>query len=100
MLLGIHINSISGKDKKTKNSGNNPFEYLGVEVSSDGKKVSLIEKKSDNKWYYYTDLDGWAVSNIGSSNWGKSFTLTNFYGIKIYDWIKNYGYNNFDKWIE
>ncbi len=99
LLLGIHINSITGKDQKTKNLGNNPFDYLGIEISQDGQKISLIERKN-NKWHYYTDLNGWNVSNINKNNWGKSYTLSDFYGIKVYDWIKNCGYNNFDKWIE
>lgn len=98
LLLGIHINSIKDKNGKIKAKGQNPFDYLGIEVSSDGKKLSLIEKKGE-KWYYYNDLDGWAVSGISSANWGKSFTLSNYYNIKVYDWITNDGYNNFDKWI-
>lgn len=98
LLLGIHINSIKDRNGKVKPRGQNPFDYLGVEISSDGKKVSLIEKKGD-KWYYYKDLDGWTVSGINSTNWGKSFTLSNYYNIKVFDWITDDGYNNFDKWI-
>ena len=93
LLLGIHINSIEDKNGEVKAKGQNPFDYLGIEVSSDGKKLSLIEKKGE-KWYYYKDLDGRAVSGINSTNWGKSFTLSNYYNIKVYDWIKNDGYRN------
>ncbi len=99
LLLGIHINAIKDKSGKVKTKGPNPFDYLGVEISSDGKKLSLIEKKGD-KWYYYKDLDGWNISGINSTQWGKSFTLSNYYNIKVYDWVTNDGYNNFDKWIE
>lgn len=98
LLLGIHINSIKDKNGKIKTKGQNPFDYLGIEISSDGKKLSLIEKKGD-KWYYYKDLDGWAVSGINSNHWGKSFTLLNYYNIKVYDWVTDDGYSNFEKWI-
>jgi hypothetical protein len=99
LFLGIHINSINGKDGKTKTLGLNPFNYLGIEYSADGRKISLIERNGD-KWYYYKDLDGWSVSGISSSRWGKTYTLSDIYNIKVYDWVKDDGYKKFDKWVE
>lgn len=95
-LLGIHINTIKGKDGKTKEKGLNPFEYLAIKYSDDGKKISLLEYKNNN-WVAYNDLDGWNVSNTKQEDFGKAYKLSKYY--KIYDWVAGDGYNNFEKWI-
>ncbi len=97
LLLGIHINSIAGKDQKTKKLGANPFDYLAIEFSNDGQKLNLLEYKN-GKWVKYTDLDGWRISGIQQSEWGKAYQLSKYF--KVYDWVADDGYNNFDKWIE
>lgn len=96
-LLGIHINSIRGKDEKTKSLGPNPFEYLAIKFSSDGKKLSLLEYKN-SIWEEYIDLDGWSVTGAKQSDWGKAYSLSKY--CTVYDWVKDNGYNNFEKWIE
>ena len=48
-LLGMHINGIKGKNRKTKILGPNPFDYLAYEYSNDGKKLSIFEWKN-RKW--------------------------------------------------
>lgn len=96
-ILGIHINSIKGKDSKTKSLGQNPFDYLALQYSEDGKKIFLNEYKN-GKWVRYDNLDGWAVSNTIQSKWGKAFKLSTFYN--VYDWAGNNGYTNFEKWIQ
>ena len=96
-LIGIQINSITGKDGKIKEIGPNPFEHLAIEYSSDGKKVNLKEYKN-NKWIKYEDLDGWSISGLAQSEWGKVYQLSKYYN--VYDWVKNDGYQNFDKWID
>ncbi len=97
LLLGIHINSIAGKDQKTKKLGPNPFDYLAIEFSNDGQKLNLLEYKN-GKWVKYSDLDGWSISGINQSDWGKAYKLSKYF--KVYDWVADDGYNNFDKWIE
>lgn len=96
-LVGIHINSIKGKDSKTKAQGPNPFDYLAIEFSSDGKKIFLSEYKN-GKWVRYDNLDGWSVSGINQSDWGKSYKLSKYFD--VYDWVDDNGYTNFDKWIQ
>lgn len=97
-LIGIHINSIKGKDQKTKTLGPNPFDYLAIQFSSDGKKVSLLEYKGD-KWVDYSNADGWTLSSTANkSDWGKSYKLSKY--SDVYDWVKNDGYNNFASWVE
>ena len=36
-VFAIHINQIKGKDQKTKTNGPNPFDYLALKYSADGK---------------------------------------------------------------
>ncbi|GHC43005.1 TIR domain-containing protein [Ulvibacter litoralis] len=95
-ILAIHINGIKGKDGKTKSNGNNPLFYLGYSFDNTGKKLSL-HNYIQNEWQKYTDLDGWTVKEVAESNRNKIFRLSTDYS--IYDWIKDDGYNNFDKWI-
>ncbi len=35
---------------------------------------------------------------IQQSEWGKAYQLSKYF--KVYDWVADDGYNNFDKWIE
>lgn len=97
LLLGIHINNIKDKNGNTKSIGPNPFDYLAISFSDDGKKVNLLEYKN-GKWVTYGDLDGWSVNGINQADWGKSYNLSKYF--KVYDWINNDGYNKFEKWIE
>lgn len=43
-LVGVHINSVRDKNQKTFLKGNNPFDYLGLVVSNDGKKSPTLKK--------------------------------------------------------
>jgi hypothetical protein len=95
-ILGININSITGKDQKTKALGPNPFEYLGIQYSEDGTKVSLFEYKH-GKWVSYGDMDDYKLNQPVKNNSGKFFQLSHFY--KTYDWIRDDGYNKFSNWI-
>lgn len=97
-LIGIHINGIEDKRGRTKTLGLNPFNYMGIEISNDGKKLTLIEKK--DKWNYYKDLPGWSVNIANKNACGKAFTLKSFLNIPTYDWIKHNGYKNFENWIQ
>ncbi|MHB8127660.1 MAG: TIR domain-containing protein [Mobilitalea sp.] len=96
-IIGIHINSIKGRDSLTKSLGQNPFEYLAIEYSNDGTKLYLKEYKN-GEWVSYDNLDGWSVSNTNQSNWGKAFKLSTYY--KVYDWVSDNGYTNFGNWID
>jgi hypothetical protein len=56
-LLAVHINSVNGKDKKTKDIGRNPFEFVRVRYSADGLKATLVEW-SGAEWVKYDKVDG------------------------------------------
>ncbi|QNV68284.1 TIR domain-containing protein [Pseudomonas sp. CFA] len=98
-MLGIHVNSVKGKDGFTKKLGPNPFLYLGVSYSQDGKTGTLWEKVK-GEWVKYERIDGSATfaANVGSESRGKGFNLSHFY--KIYDWSADDGYNNFSSWLK
>jgi hypothetical protein len=96
-ILAVHINGIKGKDGKTKSKGNNPLYYLGYSFDKTGKKLSL-HNFIEGKWVVYSDLDGWSVNEVDEESRNKIFRLSTIY--KIYDWIDDDGYNNFENWVK
>lgn len=96
-IFCVHINSIKGKDGKTKVQGSNPLYYLGFSYSSDGKKLNLHDYV-DGKWITYPDLEGWNVKEVEEKDRNKIFRLSSIY--EIYDWVDNDGYNNFSNWVK
>lgn len=97
-LLAVHINSIKGKDQLTKSLGQNPFDYLGIRFSADGKSGELIEWK-EKEWVQYMKIDGKSVHDVKAPAGyaGKSVKLKDLY--KIYDWVADDGYSNFSNWL-
>lgn len=97
-LLAVHINSIKCKDQKVKALGPNPFDYVGVRYSSDGKTATLIEWL-DGKWVDYDKIDGSATYavNVGADRRGKGLKLSALF--KVYDWDAGKGYDNFSSWL-
>lgn len=98
-LFAVHVNSVKGKNGSAKPLGPNPFEYLGVTYSDDGRTGTLWEK-SGATWTKYEQIDGCADFSVqvGPAYCGKGFNLSNFY--RIYDWVANDGYNNFSGWLK
>ena len=95
-VIGIHINSIPGKDRQTKLRGYNPFDNLGVEVSADGTKAKPTEWKNGT-WIYYADLGSFSIVQQPPANWGKHLQLSHW--LPVYDWTADKGYENFSSWI-
>lgn len=97
-IVGVHINAIKGKDKKTKTKGPNPLYYLGYKISSDGKKLEFHDYV-DKKWVKYTDVPGYTLNKVASAEYRNKYirlsTITD-----VYDWVDDDGYNNFAKWVE
>lgn len=76
-ILAIHINSITGKDRKTKTLGPDPLHYLGVTYSDSGLTATL-HNKVEGKWVEYTDVDGCAsfqTGGVANRYKGRVFTL-------------------------
>jgi Thoeris protein ThsB, TIR-like domain len=95
-LLGIHINSITGKDQRTKPLGSNPFDHLGLQISSDGRK-GRPTVWDGQKWIVYSDLDPFDLSEQPLPKRGKNWQLSHWF--RTYDWVADGGYNNFGSWI-
>ena len=95
-VIGIHINSIKGKDGQFKPLGPDPFANLGVEISGDGTRATPTEW-SGGQWVYYTDLDVFAIKQQSCENCGKHLPLSHW--LPVYDWVSGEGYKNFSTWI-
>lgn len=98
-LLSVHINSIKGRDQRTKPSGPNPLNYLGVTYSHSGLSATLWEKVNGS-WKEYTDIDdsaSYQTGQVGEQYRGKAFNLGQLY--PAYDWVANNGYDNFSSWV-
>jgi hypothetical protein len=95
-LIGVHINSIKGKDGNTKSVGPNPLNYCGLRISDDGTKGAPIVWKND-KWYYYSKLEEFTINKQPEKYRGKNMQLSTWY--TTYDWVSDKGHLNFKKWI-
>ena len=99
-VIGVHINGIPDRYKQTKDLGPNPFDYLGVTYSSDGKTITMHEVVNGS-WVKYEEIDGsasFSIKPLDTSFWGEGFKLSHFY--KAYLWNKDKGYENFGSWVE
>lgn len=97
-MLGVHVNSVKGKDQLTKPLGPNPFEYVGVTFSQDGQTGTMWENINGN-WIEYSEIDGSSTysTNVAEQYRGKGFHFGNWY--HVYDWIANNGFQNFATWV-
>jgi hypothetical protein len=98
-IIGIHINSIPGKDSRTKEFGPNPLSYLGITFSDSGLTVSAYEFVNE-QWLPYTEVDGrasWRVAKPRNCNKGQGFQLSDWF--PTYDWVAEKGYDNFSDWV-
>lgn len=96
-LLGIYINNLKDENKVTCTKGADPFDDLGFTISSDCKSADVKIWK-DGTWKQFDDypkLDKLFRSELA----GKFFRFSQI-GIKMYDWVKDNGYTNFNNWIE
>ena len=96
-LLGIHINSIKGKDQKTKTLGPDPLAHLGLQISDNGKRGQPTVWDGQ-KWVFYSDLDAFDINEQPVVKRGNNYQLSHWY--KTYDWVANDGFNNFSSWID
>jgi hypothetical protein len=95
-VIGIHINSIIGKDQNTKPRGPNPFDNLKIEVSTDGKRATPIEWDG-TQWVYYSDLEVFGINEQALANRGKQLPLSHW--LRVHDWVADGGFLNFSSWI-
>ena len=92
-LFGIYIHNIKDKNGNIDNNGKNPFEYVGVYISRDGK-AEYREYKND-KWVIFEDSK--CSLNFDEKYWNdKVYTFKP----KLYDWVNDGGYDSIGEWIE
>lgn len=96
-MIGIHINSVKDKDGYSRTNGPNPLEYLCLRYSDDGKHIDFYEYRNES-WQKYKDYAGYSLkTQVSVDKRGKFYQLSKYYN--TYDWMKNEGYENFDRWI-
>jgi len=96
--VGVGINWIKGKNSKKKFwAGENPFNYLSLKVTKDGKFIEFFEYKKDS-WTTYKDCPKIKNSHLNQSYFGKKIILSDYYKRFSYDWDD--GKENFPNWIE
>lgn len=66
-IFAVHINQIKGKDQRIKTNGSNPFDYLALKYSADGKKVEVFEA-ANGQWIAYAKLPSYALKNTASED--------------------------------
>lgn len=98
-LLAVHINCIKGKDQKCKGLGPNPFDYMGVTYSEDGR-TGTFNEVANGEWVKYDKIDSSANFSVNGrpEHRGKGFKLLNFF--KLHDWVAHGGYDNFATWLK
>jgi len=97
LLVGIHINSIPGKDRQVKVVGPNPFDQLGYHIGVGGQRIELWEW-SFGKWVPYGDLEGWTLGSPQPAQFRNKFFQLSVHA-HLYDWVSDEGYKNFNTWI-
>ncbi|WP_082002739.1 hypothetical protein [Geobacter sp. OR-1] len=83
-VLGVHINGIAGKDQKTKALGKNIFDWLGLEISADGK-TGTPTVWNGQKWVYFSDLGAFSINEQPAEKRGKHYQLSHW--LSVYDWV-------------
>ena len=96
-LLGVHINGIVDKNQTTISSGPNPFDHLALLFDSTGR-IAIPFEWTNQSWVKYTDLDSFAVSERPQSEKDNIFQLSRW--LRVYDWISDRGFSNFETWID
>jgi MTH538 TIR-like domain (DUF1863) len=95
-VIGIHINGIKGRDRMIKTLGPNPFDYLGLLISTYGRKGTPTVCDG-SQWVYYSDLEAFGIEEQPAANRGSQLQLSHW--LPVYDWVMHDGFNNFNSWI-
>jgi hypothetical protein len=95
-IFGIHINKILCKNRQIKPIGLNPFDHLGLEISSNGLSAKPIEWNG-TQWVYYNDLSSFSIPQQSMDLRNQSRRLSHWFN--VVDWVDNDGFNNFSNWV-
>lgn len=96
--FGVGINWIKDKFGEIKLlPGENPFRYLKLKVSEDGKQISFFEDGNDS-WLPYRDLPNLKNRFLDKDCFGKEYLFSEIY--RTYGYVWNDGQNHFSNWVE
>lgn len=96
-LLGVYINSIPGKDSRTRPTGQNPFSCLGLHIDDNGQVAYFERDTPGGDWQRARDLPS-GERTFARSAWGKGYTMSAW--VPCHDWVTADGYRNFATWVE
>jgi hypothetical protein len=96
-LVGVHINGIPDRSRRTKPAGRNPLEHLALSIADDGSSIKVLHY-ANGSWIPSPDNPGWPLSKPApAEKRGKSLQLSSMY--RVYDWVAGNGPENFDSWL-
>jgi hypothetical protein len=96
-LIGVHINAIPDRLRRTKPLGRNPLEHLALSFTADGASIKVLQY-SNGAWIPAPDNPGWPLSKPTSAERrGRSMQLSTMY--RLHDWVTDNGPENFDGWL-
>jgi antiphage defense system Thoeris ThsB-like protein len=96
-LIGVHINGIPDRSRRTSPAGRNPLEHLALSIADDGSSVKVLQY-ANGDWIPSPDNPGWPLSKPAPADRrGKSLQLSTMY--RVYDWAADNGPENFDGWL-
>lgn len=95
-IFGIYINNIKCRNGYTKLNGPNLFDFIGLEISSNGMQARPTEWDG-YKWIYSKDAEAFNVNLADSNLWSKNTQLSHW--IRVKDWVSDDGFNNFKNWV-
>lgn len=95
VVMGIHVNGIPGRNRQTKANGRNPFDYLGLQLSDDGR-MARPTVWDGQRFVWYSDVAPFSPPWSGMQR-GIHYQLSRVY--RVYDWITDRGYENFGRWV-
>jgi hypothetical protein len=95
-VIGIHINRIPDRHRQTRAQGQNPFDYLGLQVSDDGRTGTPIIWNG-TAWVFYQDLEAFQINEQSVDKRGKNWRLKTW--LRSYCWVGDLGFHNFGTWV-
>lgn len=95
-LIGVHINGFRDKHGVVKAQGQNPFDFLGLQISADGC-TGTPTVWDGKQWVYYDDLGKFSIKQQSQDKRGRNLQLKTWF--PTYDWVADDGFNNFGKWV-
>jgi hypothetical protein len=97
-VLGVHINNIRDRNGSVHAQGPNPFDHLGLQISSDGcMGTPTIWDGLQKRWLTYSDLGKVSINQQPIEKRGKNLQLKTW--LPTYDWISDKGFENFANWV-